>query len=221
MLLPAWCLLAGLTFDAFLIAVRPLVPPEMPAARRWRRIALMVVLGICLLGPRLFIQMVNIQWYVVKIQRWVEYESKDHLLAFIRSECPATERIVVWGFCPEIYVETDRDPATRFSYTNFVVGVMPGVVPASRNAALRWAVPGAANTFLEEIRENRPLFIVDVSGNMTFRKNYFGFNLFPLTLFKETAAVLSESYELVPEFSPGAPGFDGTLVYRRRNQGKS
>ena len=76
-------------------------------------------------------------------------------------------------------------------------------------------------TFLGEIRSNRPLFIIDASrpnrsGIYAARVNRFGFDLFKLVEFPPTAAILNELYTPVPEFSD-ATGDYGYRVYRRRD----
>ena len=79
----------------------------------------------------------------------------------------------------------------------------------------------ALETFLGEIRTNRPLFIVNASRAdpadiAAGRVNRFGFELFKLDEFPPTAAILNELYTPVPEFSAQTTGDYGYRVYRRR-----
>jgi len=215
MLLPSWCLLAGLAFDALAPALKVALPDQLSSARKRGRILIMSVIAApFLIGSVL--RPLEVAWlYGSAIRNWVRIESNDPLITYIKRECPSEEKIVIWGFKSDLYILTNRDPATRFSYTTFLVGLIPGVKHKTREAASRWAVPGAMETFLDEIRSNRPLFIIDAS-----RSSGFGFDLFPLDEIPQIAGILAESYELVPELSQNTTDDKGCRVYRRRDWGR-
>jgi hypothetical protein len=136
----------------------------------------------------------------------------QELCKFLRRECPPDEKIVVWGFMPEIYVLADRVPATKFSYTAYVAGIVPGVAARSRAEALGWSIPGSIETFRDELQVRQPLFIVDCSSI----KGH-GFELFRLDDFPPFASVIERDYELVPEFATACATSSGFCVYKRRS----
>jgi hypothetical protein len=217
MLLPSWCLLAGLGVDAFAPAITTALAGNLSPARKAIR-ALIVAAVAAVFLARPGVVAVN---YLSRIRTWRATESHDPLVAYIKQHSPSDAKIIVWGFRSDLYILTDRDPATRFAYTTFPVGLIPYAEATTREDALRWAVPGAMDTFIAEFRSNRPLFVADTSGSGSF-----GFDLFPLDQIPQTAEILADLYEPVPEFSrdaahgDAAPLSSGIWLYRRRDRGE-
>lgn len=71
------------------------------------------------------------------------------------------QRVLVWGQAPEVYWASGRLPATRFATTGFVTGATGGRPPD--RVGSRYAVPGAAADFSEDLRRNPPALIADMS----------------------------------------------------------
>jgi hypothetical protein len=213
---PSWSLLAGFAFESLAGRLIPLDGPESAPSFPTRPGLLRAgVVGAAILGGGALVPLVNAGHYFSLIRSSQAGGQLQSLCEFLRRECPPDQKIVVWGFMPEIYVLTDRDPATKYSYMTFVAGIIPGVGVKSRDEALRWRIPGSIETFLDELQVRQPLFIVDCS-----RIKGHGFELFPLDDFPPLANVLKRHYQLVPEFSQGSATGDGFCVYKRRQESR-
>jgi hypothetical protein len=212
-MLPSWSLLAGFAFESLAGRLMPLSgaesAPSFPTRPELLRVG---VVGAAILGGGVLVPLVNIGHYFSSIRAFHAGGQLQSLCDFLRRECPPDEKIVVWGLMPEIYVLADRDPATKFSYTTYVAGIVPGVEAKSRGEALGWSIPGSIETFRDELQARQPLFIVDCSSI----KGH-GFELFRLDDFPPFAGVLERDYELVPEFAEGCATSSGFCVYKRRH----
>lgn len=84
-------------------------------------------------------------------------------VAHIRDNTDEDDRIFVWGgMFSEVYVLSDRRPATRFVYCTFLVGIVPWVVVKSSETA-DWIVPGSWEQFRADWRAHPPQLIVDTT----------------------------------------------------------
>jgi hypothetical protein len=52
-------------------------------------------------------------------------ERRERLLDAIREHSSPEEPIFVWGYYPELYVLAPRPPASRYSNTNYLTGMLP------------------------------------------------------------------------------------------------
>jgi len=118
---------------------------------------------------------------------------------YVRSTTPSGAKILVWGFAPGIYVLSRRVCGSRFITAEFPVGAVPGG-PGSA----RIDMPGAADLLLADLDRERPLLIVDTSGNERYE-----YGNFPLGRFPTLWAYVSEHYRL-------AATVDLCPIYRRR-----
>jgi len=108
------------------------------------------------------------------------------------------DRIVVWGMASQIYVASHRGSATRFIFSDFVSGRLPGY-----KSAASIPIPGSMQIFLREIQENKPKFLIDTS---TANINDYG--NFPLKRFPPLEELVHSKFSLVDRVA----GFD---VYKR------
>lgn len=122
----------------------------------------------------------------------------------VRERARSGDRIFVWGHVPELYVWTDRLPATRFLETGFLTGHSGGRPPDQADPKL--AVPGAWRMFEDDLRAHPPAVIVDTSPS-----GLRGGLSYPTSRFPEFDRYLREHYRR----SAVVTGFD---LYERRSR---
>ena len=122
-------------------------------------------------------------------------EDLDSLTRYIKTHTGKDEKIVVWGFYPEIYVLAERMPATRYIYSCFLTGLITGANTAPEVDDTARIVPGTWDIFMEEIEYNMPKYIVDTTpgGHMSFGK-------YPPSKFKRLWHFINENYVLEKNF---------------------
>jgi 4-amino-4-deoxy-L-arabinose transferase-like glycosyltransferase len=136
----------------------------------------------------------------------------DALVAWLRGATRPDEAIFVWGYQPEVYVLADRKPASRYSNTNYLTGLLPWENSAPGLDTSEHIVPGSWDILLRELEASRPAVIVDtVPGNHRFYEKY------PLAKYPRLASFLAAGYERVKTIPDrkGRPCYD---VYLRRGR---
>lgn len=126
------------------------------------------------------------------------------LTEYIKSNTNANDKIFVWGWYPDIYVLTKRDPASRYIYRNFLTGLIPTVNADPNIDTSKLIIPGSWQIFMEEIKKNMPRYFVDTSpgdhklyGNAPPGKFY---QKYPPDKFSQLSIFLKENYVVVKEF---------------------
>ncbi len=119
---------------------------------------------------------------------------------FINTLTTPRERIFVWGYNPDIYLYTDRKPASRFTYCSFQTGLIPWTnLQPGRNTDYA-IVPEAMPTLLAELDARRPAFFVDCSVGPHRNFSKYPLNKFSaLESFVATNYVEAESGQFVPQ----------------------
>jgi 4-amino-4-deoxy-L-arabinose transferase-like glycosyltransferase len=117
------------------------------------------------------------------------YDSATRASQFIKSLTTPDERIFVWGYNPDIYLYTDRRPASRFVYCSFQTGLIPWTNIAPEKDTHDAIVPGTMETLLADLEMSRPTFIVDcgVGPHRNFAK-------YPLARFEPLQKFVSRDY---------------------------
>jgi hypothetical protein len=107
------------------------------------------------------------------------------------------DRILVWGFWPQFYLDCHREPASRFVYTTIPAGVVPWFidVPKSRDDEL--AAPGSREDLIGDLEKSQAALVLD---------NWFVDR--PIRRYEALARYLDQHYYFV-----GATG--GTRFYKR------
>jgi hypothetical protein len=105
---------------------------------------------------------------------------------YIKSQTKPEDTITVWGFCTPIYHWADRSAAGRFSWTDFLVGKIPGSPIGDDPEIDSWkyrvngeyadwpkGTPDLWELFMQDLREFKPVYIVDTStANFHFYGKY-------------------------------------------------
>jgi 4-amino-4-deoxy-L-arabinose transferase-like glycosyltransferase len=110
------------------------------------------------------------------------------------------EPVFVWGSFPEIYWAADRQPATRFIHTGFLVGDPSGRPPGTTSP--RDGIPGAWLMLVRDLEARPPAVVIDTS-----EARIRGVQYHPLDETGVWASIRS-NYELVEVV-------DGVRLYRR------
>jgi hypothetical protein len=105
------------------------------------------------------------------------------------------DKIWVWGFAPEIYIDSKRDCSSRFINCNYLVGLIPwvNVDPAEDTSDL--AVPGSWTKLREDLTSDPPMVIVDAAA-----ANYQFWGKYPLTTRPTLKRFIESNYRRLGEF---------------------
>lgn len=112
--------------------------------------------------------------------------------AYIRQHGGPDDRIFVWGYHPDLYLYSDRRPASRFLYASFLTGLLPWINADPDVPTDRWIVPGAMDQLLADLRRRQPRYIVDCSPGYN---RYW--HKYPLADFAPLAAYVRDRYRVV------------------------
>lgn len=117
--------------------------------------------------------------------------SMKELVDHLQMETSKEDSIFVWGFYPQIYLLTNRRPASRFSYCIYLTGLVPWVNVHPRKDTSRYIVPGSWDLLMQDLFENAPRYIVDTApGNIYFWKKY------PMSKYPRLKNFVDEHYYL-------------------------
>jgi len=120
--------------------------------------------------------------------------------AYIRDHSSAGDRIFVWGFHPDIYLHSDRKPASRFLYASFLTGLVPWTNTAPDRETTYAIVPGAIDTLLRDLTASSPLFIVDCSAGPNRHWQKYPLDKFPaLHHYIQQHYRIVEAHQFVPQ----------------------
>jgi len=105
----------------------------------------------------------------------------------VQSLTTPRDRIVVWGYFPEIHFFSQRLPATRFLYSNFVTGLVPWTNLDPLIDTADSVVPGANDLLLSDWDRRPPALVVDTGASR-------GYSKFPLLAHPALAERLRQHY---------------------------
>jgi len=132
--LPPMCLLAA-----------PVVAAHAPTVRR------LLAAGVAL----------STTWFWVEAWTPATHANPAPLVAEVREDTTARQRIAVWGSFPEIYWESGRDPAGALVVSDFLVGKAADV--ANGRGTLADATPGALGLYMASLAAHPPELFIDTS----------------------------------------------------------
>lgn len=134
-------------------------------------------------------------------------DASTRVSLYIRHHSPADARIFVWGYQPDIYLLSNRRPASRFVYASFLTGLIPWTNVAPGRDTHYAIVPGAMADLLADLARTPPLYIVDCSAGPNRH-----WDKYPPADFPPFAAYLRAHYrqEAPEQFVP-----QGFRLYRR------
>ncbi|MFI5335709.1 MAG: ArnT family glycosyltransferase [Opitutales bacterium] len=125
-------------------------------------------------------------------RRTLPVDPSLRIARYISERSSPAERIFIWGYQPDVYLFSDRRPASRFIYASFLTGLIPWSNCDPGRDTTYAIVPGAMDTLLRELATNRPVFIVDCSAGPNRH-----WDKYPLEKFPPLAAFIQAHYLVV------------------------
>ena len=161
-----------------------------------------MIIGLCFPIIYTFIQYRDIIDHDASIT-----EFKD-LTTYVEANSWEEETIFVWGFAPEIYVLSNRKPASRYSFCNVLTGYLPAVNEDKENTD-ELIVPGTWEIFIKELQTNQPRFIIDTQPG-----DYRAYGKYPMNRYRALNEFLNQYYKKDSLFQQNHPSviFD---LYKR------
>lgn len=186
MLMPQLCILSAVQFTTH--------------RRRWVVPALLM-LFIATLLPRYYPRPIY-----ERLHEEVIYDYKPYG-EYLQARTQPGDRIVVWGFSPAVYWYADRLPATRFLWSDVLVGRMPGVQRALEATIdfTKYERPELWEMFYSDLAQNPPAYIIDMAP--TGMHNY---QHFPMSNYPHLMAYLEAHYVQESDLL-------GAKIFRRKN----
>ncbi len=117
------------------------------------------------------------------------------LTEYIIKNSSEHDKILIWGFYPQIYILAKRMPATRYTYSNFLTGMITRSNAQPFIDTPETIVPGTWKIFIDELGRNKPIYIVDTSVG-----NHYGYGIYPPDKFSDLNNFLKENYIIEKEF---------------------
>jgi hypothetical protein len=197
MILPAFCLIGGITILSLFNTCN--LSSHAPSTNTHASIELkaflvvIIIIGLILPLARYHHRLTYVKLYIQKGlgSKVVPQIQMHDIASYIKNNSNADETIFVWGFFPQIYVFADRKPASRYITCNFLTGMLPFINLAPYIDTSSTIVPGSWEIFMDEIKNKRPIYIVDTSiGNY----NYYG--KYPIDRFEDLSAFVKENYKV-------------------------
>jgi len=194
-LLPSWCLLGGLALQHFSEIVEAAAAKSRPIVAGRIRATAWLLMGLLIWMPGMAVQNGALLY-----RHWAHPDPAIVQAAeYIRQHSDADEKIFVWGFLPDVYVLSDRVPASRYTFCNWLTGLIPWTNADPRIDTSDKIVPGSWETLMKELQTNRPVFIVDTTPG-----DYLRYIKYPIDKFPLLQRFVAEHYEPVGEFPDSA-----------------
>jgi hypothetical protein len=130
---------------------------------------------------------------------FTQFDASRDLIRHIKLTTNSDSKIFVWGFDPNIYVQADRSPASRYVYYTFITGLIPWEQNYSR------PVPESMDKLILELESNEPVLIIDASQKDGTDRKFS----YPLKDFEKPWSFVKQKYDMEGYF-------EGCAVYRLR-----
>lgn len=176
---PSCLLTGGLVVDSWRAAPRP----------AWR--LALAGLVVASLGFSLHRYHRDMAIFAAGRERHLPVQLEDLMAAVRRLTTPA-DTIFVWGYHPEVYFFAPRKPASRYSNTNYLTGMLPWENHGRGIDTSAHIVPGAMEILLSELEASKPRLVIDTApGNHRFYRKY------PLKDFPALQSYLAAQYSKI------------------------
>lgn len=198
-LYPALCVLAAGSTMRFFSWLRTGVPTR---AKQWAYglfVAGILIPSIGFFGARL---------YADQIYAAIGEENPKNyrpIAEYVKKRSKDGDRIFVWGFATPVYYYSDRIPASRFLWCDWMTGRVSGTRSA-RDVffdTTSYITRGSWQMFFEDMANNNPVYFIDTSPG-----NYHDYGKYPISKYPALMKWLNENYR----FEKRVAGAD---IYRR------
>ncbi len=106
------------------------------------------------------------------------------------------DKIWVWGFAPEIYLDCQRDCSSRFINCNYLVGLIPWVNVDPEVDTSDLAIPGSWQKLRDDLTSDPPVVIVDAAA-----ANYQFWGKYPLSTRPTLKKFINGNYQNLGSFN--------------------
>lgn len=132
----------------------------------------------------------TIQQFYLYGQKKIDIPKSISMLAnYIKTNSTDKDKILVWGYWPEIYSYCSRLPASGHFVSNWLVGLIPWEKTEPHIDTSAYILPGIWDTFMQDLYENKPMFIIDTApSNPLFAIKY------PIRKYKPLEDFIQKSY---------------------------
>lgn len=174
------------------------LPEWLHTATSARRAVLVGFLGLATVGFTVARFAVHPLFQRLHVEDMATYEPYGR---FLRAQTAPQDRLLVWGYSPAIYWYADRLPATRFMWSDLLVGRVPGApnTAAAIRRAPEFVNPLAWDFFMRDLAQHPPAMIIDIAP--TGLHHYEGYSM---TNYPRLMDFVQTHYEPLPAFQ-GAP----------------
>lgn len=150
--------------------------------------------------------LVAVFWIEIAPNQAVEHKAARAVSDYLAEHSSPSDRVFVWGAAPEIYVYSKRVIGTRFVFCNYHTGKIWGghLTDVDATGTESHIVPLAWTELLNDLQNNRPLFVVDGA-------RFDRFDRHPVSRYPQLAEVIEQNYSQVALVS-------GVPIYRRKDQ---
>jgi hypothetical protein len=134
-------------------------------------------------------------------------EAYRPIASYVAERTSADDRIFVWGFAAPIYTYSDRLPASRFLWCDWLTGRVSGT-PSAKDPnydTSRYVRPGNWERFFADMEKNRPVYFIDTAPG-----GYHDYGKYPVSKYPELVKFLRANYSLEATVS-------GADIYRRKD----
>jgi len=143
-----------------------------------------------------------------KIYTWINEENPEDYIPiaqYVKSRSRDGDRIFVWGFATPIYYFSDRIPASRFLWCDWMTGRISGTRSARDEFfdTTPYITKGSWEIFFEDMEKNRPGFFIDTSPG-----DYHDYGKYPVTKYPALMTWLNANYTY-------EASVNGADIYRR------
>ncbi len=140
---------------------------------------------LCVLAAPVAVRVANRRWFAAAlavpaatylalgilhahVMVWAGEPDPDYarVIARLDALAPRTATICIWGNSPVLYFDAERPLGCRFTFANYLTGLVAG---EPRADAAAYVVPEAWTMFEADLAQRRPSFILDASpGDIAF-----------------------------------------------------
>ncbi len=190
-IIPAACLLTAWTIDRAWtltkpVSMRRMQLPDLAYAGRGLVVAAVLV-GLAMPLHRF---QKDIAWFNIYRETKPDTVRRAALNAIARGSEP-DDTIFVWGYYPELYVLSDRRPASRYSNTNYLTGMLPWENHQPGVDTSEHIVDGGWEVLMAELEASHPKLLLDTSvGDHRYYSKY------PVADFPQLEGFLKRGYRL-------------------------
>ncbi len=188
-LLPPLCILASRPLDR-------LITRRSKTLWRRRVLAGIITLAIVVPATGFFLARLHADAIYTNLKE-DNAELYRPLAGYVHANTKPDETIFVWGFATPIYFFAERRPASRFLWSDWLTGRIPGS-PTAQDPLFDtkpYATKGAWDMLFDDLQKNKPRYIIDTSPG-----NYHDYGKYPIAQYPQLAHYLEQHYTLEGRF---------------------